>query len=106
LEKLFLEALAGSQGKHLVSSGMKRPERFYGLAETGRLDADAVMRIIKSLPDGTSELMCHPGLRDDAAAERLGWGDGWQGELEAVTDGRVKSLVEHTRAELISFGQL
>lgn len=106
LEKVFLEYLAGSQEKHIASSGIARPDRFYGLAQTGRLTADDVVRIINGLPDGTSELMCHPGIRDDAAAEMLGWGNGWQTELDAVTDRAVRSAVENCGVELVNFGGL
>lgn len=103
LEKFFLESLAGNQRKRIATSGIVRPDRFYGLAQTGRLTASDVVRIIKALPDGTSELMCHPGIRDDAAVVKLGWGNGWQTELDAVTDNSLKSVIESCGVELVSY---
>jgi predicted glycoside hydrolase/deacetylase ChbG (UPF0249 family) len=34
------------------------------MSETGFLDARAIRQILRYLPPGTSELMCHPGYRD------------------------------------------
>jgi len=45
--------------------GLRTPDYFFGLGLTGRLAGSAVLRVLNALPEGTSELMCHPGLCDD-----------------------------------------
>ena len=105
-EKLFLEGMANSRRRLIHSGGLKHPDCFYGLAETGRLGREALTRIIRALPEGTSEIMCHPGIKDDALAARGNWGYGWQAELDAVTDDGVKALVRDMGVELVSYGSL
>jgi len=106
VEKFMLELLANTQIPRMEAYGFRRPDRFYGLGLTGRLDADSALEIIRRLPDGTSELMCHPGLRDDEAAKRLGWGDGWEAELAAVTDPRLREALPAIGVELVSYKSL
>jgi predicted glycoside hydrolase/deacetylase ChbG (UPF0249 family) len=106
VEKFMLELLANTQETRINGYGFRRPDRFYGLGLTGRLDAASVLGIIRRLPDGTSELMCHPGLRDDEAAKRLGWGDGWEAELAAVSDPRLKDALSDAGVELSGYNCL
>lgn len=40
------------------------PDHFYGLSQTGYLNLEALEEILLSLPEGTSELVCHPGYVD------------------------------------------
>src|SRR5262249_53379464 len=40
-------------------------QRFYGITQTGFLDFAALEEIVEDLPEGVSELMCHPGYVDD-----------------------------------------
>ena len=106
MEKFILEGMAKSQLERLDASGLKRPDHFFGVPETGRMDAARLLRIIEKLPEGTSEIMCHPGLPNDALAKEINWGYGWKTELEAVTDGRVKELVRLKNDELTNFKSL
>jgi predicted glycoside hydrolase/deacetylase ChbG (UPF0249 family) len=106
MEKIILEGMAKSQSQRLDESGLKHPDHFFGLPETGRLDTARLSAIIESLPEGTNEIMCHPGLPNPSLAKEINWGKGWDTELAAVTDARVKELIKSKGVELISFGQL
>lgn len=103
MEKFILEGMAKSQLRRLGESGLKRPDHFFGVPETGRLDAARLLRIIERLPEGTSEIMCHPGLVNPTLAKEINWGYGWKTELDAVTDGKVKKQVKAMDADLINF---
>ena len=103
LEKLFLEGLAKSQRRVIKSYGLKCPDHFFGLAQTGRLGRRELLSIIKGLPEGTSEIMCHPGLKNKPLEKELRWGKGWERELSAVTDARVEELIEKRGIELVNF---
>jgi predicted glycoside hydrolase/deacetylase ChbG (UPF0249 family) len=48
-----------------------RTPQFAGRIHTGVLDADALVTIVRSLQPGITELMVHPGYRDDEL-ERTG----------------------------------
>ena len=99
----FLEYFSKRRKETLRAAGMKYPDFFFGLAETGTLDAASLASIIRALPEGTSELMCHPGTRDDLLAEASGWGMGWEADLSAVTDEGIRKLAESEGIELISY---
>ncbi len=106
MEKFILESMAKSQLKRLDASGLKRPDHFFGVPETGRMDAERLLRIVERLPEGTSEIMCHPGLENPSLAKEINWGYGWKTELDAVTDGRVKEIVKTKGIGLINFDLL
>ncbi len=83
----IFEGIAKKNRRAIENAGIKVPDYFFGFAETGNLDTEKLLNILKNLPDGTSELMCHPGLPSENYAED-NWGKGWGTELEAVTDER------------------
>jgi predicted glycoside hydrolase/deacetylase ChbG (UPF0249 family) len=81
---------------------------FYG--QTGRGDplpeaitVEALIRLISSLPDGITELGCHPAAEPEEGStysvER-------PSELEALCDSRVKATVREAGVELRSFGDV
>jgi len=78
---------------------------FYGQTAKGdplpeAITVEALVGIIASLPEGTTELACHPGAAEDLdssyAAER-------PRELEALCDPRVRRALEREGIELQSF---
>ncbi|HZI55533.1 MAG TPA: ChbG/HpnK family deacetylase, partial [Verrucomicrobiae bacterium] len=55
-------------------AGMVSTDGTVGIAVTGKLDQQILLRILKALPEGTWELVCHPGYSDadlKAAGTRL-----------------------------------
>ncbi len=102
LEKLILEGISRRNRRAIEEAAIKTPDYFFGLAETGTLSRDSLINIIKYLPDGTSELMCHPGLPSETLAEN-DWGKGWGTELAAVTDKEAKNLIIENGIKLASF---
>jgi len=106
VEKFILETLAHSRKRYLNRMDMRHPGRLYGLAETGSLGGDTVEDVIRSLPDGVSELMCHPGMPDDRLAAATGWGYGWGRELDAVTLPGLRELAAKCEVELTNYANL
>ena len=76
-------------------------EPFFGFYFGGRLSLQALLAIIDSLPHGrVSELMCHPGRRDERYAA---WGYGWEEELGALTDEAAKKALADRGIKLTGF---
>jgi predicted glycoside hydrolase/deacetylase ChbG (UPF0249 family) len=68
------------------------PDRFLGLAESGRLDRAALTRLCRRLT-GVTELMAHPGHTDAETIRRYGhWRYKWEGELRALKDASTLEL--------------
>jgi hopanoid biosynthesis associated protein HpnK len=88
-------------------NGLRAPDHFRGVALTGALDGPALCQVIRSLPAGTTELMCHPGLCDDALAR-----DGTrltrqrERELAALLDAGVRRCLEETGVRLVDYRAL
>ncbi|HWU37568.1 MAG TPA: ChbG/HpnK family deacetylase, partial [Candidatus Acidoferrum sp.] len=56
-----VSALARRFRRQLYEAGLICPDHFYGLSETGFLNTRSLKEILGRLPEGQSELMCHPG---------------------------------------------
>nr|MDP9148186.1 ChbG/HpnK family deacetylase [Acidobacteriota bacterium] len=56
------------------SAGIATADYFCGIAQTGELTIEGVGQLLRSLPEGTTEMMCHPGFIDaelEKSATRL-----------------------------------
>jgi len=93
--------------KKLERAGLLSPNYFYGLSQTGFLDARAIREILQDLPPGTSELMCHPGYRD-IDLERTGTRllTQRETEIQGLTAPSVKSLVVSGAIKLSNYKEL
>jgi len=93
--------------KQLAPAGLLCPSHFYGLSETGFLNVQGVQDILNRIPEGVSELMCHPGYVDAALVEtgtRLL--SQREIEIQALTAAQVKKLVTHQGIQLLNYRDL
>ena len=100
-----LKLLARDTRKQASHAGISTADYFCGIAQTGELTRTGVAQFVKSLPDGTTELMCHPGYVDAALQKtptRLQ--DSRQTELEILTDTGIRNLVASLGIRLIDYG--
>jgi predicted glycoside hydrolase/deacetylase ChbG (UPF0249 family) len=100
-----LKLLARDAREQAERAGIATADYFCGIAQTGELTLEGVTQFLKSLPEGTTELMCHPGYADAAlqkTATRLQ--DSRQTELEILTDTGVRNLVASQGIRLIDYG--
>jgi len=107
LNGLTLAALCWGWRRQLRRAGIACAEHFYGVTPTGFLDEKLLREILRHLPDGTSELMCHPGLVDQALTQtptRLL--SQREIEYQALRQPDIKLLAEDLGVQLINYGQL
>jgi len=100
-----LKLLARDAREQADRAGISTADYFCGIAQTGELTRAGVEQFVKSLPDGTTELMCHPGYADAAlrkTATRLQ--DSRQTELQILTDTGIRNLVASLGIRLIDYG--
>ncbi len=62
-----LKLLARDAHEMAERAGIASTDYFCGIAQTGVLSKKGVLQLLASLPDGTTELMCHPGYADGRA---------------------------------------
>ena len=85
-------------------AGISTTDYFCGIAQTGVLTRQGVERFLEVLPEGTTELMCHPGYADDElskTATRLQ--SSRQMELAILTDPGIRKIVATRGIRLINF---
>lgn len=87
--------------------GLRTPDHFLGLAMTGRLSAVALRQLIETLPDGSTEIMLHPGVCDaDLVATGSRLQQQRQLEMEALLAPEVREAVERHGVRLITYREL
>src|SRR5262249_2164608 len=85
-------------------AGIGTADYFCGIAQTGEMTKEGVLQLLASLPEGTTELMCHPGYVDEAlqsSPTRLQ--ESRATELAILTDPDVRNLVESQGIRLIDY---
>jgi predicted glycoside hydrolase/deacetylase ChbG (UPF0249 family) len=83
-----------------------RPDVFFVNFYDETATKEDLLNIIKHVPDGTSEVMCHPGYVDDAFAKESIYNFQRERELKILTDPSIKEAIQSQNIELISFADL
>ena len=71
------------------------------------MESSALKHLIETLPEGTSEIMCHPGLCDEELEQtstRLK--KQREIELEALTDPAILQAIEEQKVQLVPYREL
>jgi len=100
-----LKLLARAAREMAEKAGIATADYFCGIAQTGEFTKEGVLRLLKALPEGTTELMCHPGYADEKlkkSATRLQ--QSRQKELDILTDTEVRKNVASEGIRLIDYG--
>jgi predicted glycoside hydrolase/deacetylase ChbG (UPF0249 family) len=102
-----LKLLARDAREMAQRAGITSTDYFCGIAQTGVLTREGVERLLEALPDGATELMCHPGYVDeDLRKTRTRLQGSRQTELEILTDTSVRKIVATRGIRLINYGFL
>ncbi len=100
-----LKLLARHAREQVQRAGISTADYFCGVAQTGKLTREGVEQFLKSLPAGTTELMCHPGYADatlQKSPTRLQ--NSRQTELKILTGTGIRNLVASLGIRLIDYG--
>jgi hopanoid biosynthesis associated protein HpnK len=100
-----LKLLARDAREQAERMGIATADYFCGIAQTGEMTREGEACLLKSLPGGTTELMCHPGYVDaelGKSATRLQASR--QTEVEILTDTGIRNLVASQGIRLIDYG--
>ncbi|MGZ4872992.1 MAG: ChbG/HpnK family deacetylase, partial [Candidatus Angelobacter sp.] len=104
---MAFQMFAGEFRRALNEEGMVSTDGTVGIAVTGMLDQRKLLGILEALPDGTWELVCHPGYSDadlQAAGTRLT--QSREVELSALTSAETRTALAQRQIELISYADL
>jgi chitin disaccharide deacetylase len=88
-------------------SGLRTTDGAFGVIATGMLDEKLLRSILDSIPDGTWELVCHPGYNDAAlAVAHTRLLESRVVEREALTMPQIRDEIRQRGVELINFGEI
>ena len=96
---------------HLMKAMMRRAQVRYndflfGMNDSGAMTTDLVLRIIRDLPDGVSELCFHPAARRSAEIDRTMPGYMHEEELRALTNKQLMQTLQSMGIKTIAFSDL
>ena len=100
-----LKLLARGARELADREGIATSDYFCGIAQTGELTREGIEELLEKLPEGTTELMCHPGYVDEElrkSATRLQ--DSRKTELDILTDVEIRKIVANQGIRLINYG--
>jgi chitin disaccharide deacetylase len=99
--------LRGRFQRILDYHGCRYTDHFAGFQLTGRLHIRQLARLIETLPNGTTEFMCHPGYcTDELRAARTRLKESRVRELEALCSAEVREAVERGGIRLAGYSGL
>ena len=102
-----LKMLARDARQMAERAGLAVADYFCGIAQTGMLQRQGVEKLLAVLPEGTTELMCHPGYVDlELANSRTRLQQSRQMELAILTDQAVRKIIAEQGIRLINYGEI
>lgn len=82
-------------------------DHFAGFQITGKFDAADVAALIRALPEGSTEFMCHPGVcTGELRAARTRLKESREAELRALTSPEVRRALEESGVKLASYREI
>lgn len=96
----FAASEAGEMvSRHSIQTADRLVTRFYGRAA----DLGTLLSILDTLPNGSTELMCHPGRLDHALASESGYAGEREAELAALTSAQARSALQRAGIRLTTY---
>jgi hopanoid biosynthesis associated protein HpnK len=106
-EVRVLRRFAGRFREAVDRQGFLTPDGTLGIEVTGRLDETLFRAIARTIPEGTWELVCHPGYNDaDLQAARTRLRQSREIELRILTLPAAREVLSQEGVELISYHDL
>jgi predicted glycoside hydrolase/deacetylase ChbG (UPF0249 family) len=91
----------------LSRHGCKSTDHFAGFKLTGEYDAGDLAALIRALPEGSTEFMCHPGrCGEELRSARTRLKESREEELRALVAQDVREALSEAGVELVSYRDL
>jgi chitin disaccharide deacetylase len=82
-------------------------DHFAGFQLTGHYDAAELARLIRGLPEGSTEFMCHPGFcTQELQAARTRLKESRRRELDALTSQEVRKAIQESNVTLARYTEI
>ena len=106
-EVKLLRRFSADFRRTVAGAGMLTTDGTFGIVATGALDEQLFAAIVGSLPEGTWELVCHPGYCDQELRQvKTRLRESRELELRVLTSPAARQAIEAAGVELISYANL
>jgi hopanoid biosynthesis associated protein HpnK len=104
----MLHTFSGQFLQRTKRAGLLTPDGVIGVIETGSVESSGYSSLLRStlasLPEGTWELVCHPGYNDaDLRAARTRLLDSREEERRLLTSAELRQFLEEQKIRVISY---
>jgi predicted glycoside hydrolase/deacetylase ChbG (UPF0249 family) len=90
----------------VARAGLATTDWFFGVRATGGVSAPLIQHLLQHGPDGTGELMVHPGLLDSNPGRSTRLNQSRPRELEAVMEPTLPAAAQTSGWKLVTFEEL
>lgn len=104
--RLGLSTLAQLAAVKAHRRGLAVTEHFSGIVAGEAVSEAELLKLIAHLPQGTTEVMMHPGTCNEVLQEDSGWQHDFEEELRAITSPRVMAALREEEIEPVNFRHL
>jgi hopanoid biosynthesis associated protein HpnK len=101
-----LGTMAAKFRRMVEAEGMVTTDGTVGIVLTGFLNEQRLEKLIRRVPEGTWELVTHPGYSDAALRPLSRLTASRERELELLTSAKTRELLNESRIEAISYREL
>ncbi len=108
----FISLSSTSMKKKMVKEGIRSPDYFYGVCDSGRITAAKLQKALQGTKEGVTEIMVHPGFITQEMLElekQLGpyyINKYRENELNALLEEKLSKIIVDLEIQLINFNQL
>ena len=104
--RLGLGSLAKFTAHQAHKKNFTTPEHFAGIVAGESVSEKFLFKLIENLPDGTTEVMLHPGIDNKILQDFCQWEHDFEEELAAVTSPKILNLLAEKNISAINFSDL
>ncbi len=111
-KSMFISLSSTSMKKKMIREGVRSPDMFYGVCDSGRITADKLRQALQRAKEGVTEIMVHPGFITQEMLElekQIGpyyINKYREKELNALLNKELSKLIADLEIQLINFNQL
>jgi len=111
-KSMFISLSSTSMKNKMVQEGVRSPDRFYGVCDSGRITAARLRQALQRAKEGVTEIMVHPGFITQEMIElekKIGpyyINKYREKELNALLDEKLPEIIADLGIQLINFNHL
>ena len=90
----------------LRRAGCKCNDYLFGMTDSGAMTEPLLQKIIRNLPEGVTELCCHPAVRRSPEIDRAMPLYRHEDEFRALTSDRLRRTLKEVQAQAVTFSDL